>query len=109
MYVVTWVKVTSDDSAREIDELRKQLGSTDDNVTARELGSVKTIRNKSSGSRGRSARNRRGSSSGDNTGSPASRKDYAKVLIGNDANNVTAEISFSYYIYVGERINKKNG
>ena len=109
VYVVTWVKVSSDDSAREIDELRKLLGSTDDNVTARELGSVKTIRKKSSGSRGRSARNRRGSSSGDNTGSPASRKDYAKVLIGNDANNVTAEISFSYYIYVGERINKKNG
>ncbi|MBO5725087.1 MAG: hypothetical protein J6S58_09690 [Lentisphaeria bacterium] len=109
VYVVTWVKVSSDDSAREIDELRKLLESTDDNVNARELGSVKTIRKKSSGSRGRSARNRRGSSSGDNTGSPASRKDYAKVLIGNDANNVTAEISFSYYIYVGERINKKNG
>ena len=104
VYILNWVSVTADDSIREVSDLRTKLASS--------RGGQNEDISRDSGDRGRrssrSKKSRRVKTVYSSDGEDADKSfsaDYAKVVIG-AGKNVTATIRFSYFIYVGERLNR---
>lgn len=112
VYVINWVSIVAKDSVKEIENLKSKLPESMEDSDEFDLSSLRTREQKRNARSSKSSRRRRSSSSSSSSKKkaftavkdPAS-KEYGKVLIGADR-NVTATIHFSYFIYVGERINR---